>query len=213
MTRSGNTVWIAGTGVLAVLTLVATYFLLLAPKRAEAADIATQTAQVALQNEAIAQKTQLLQSQFATLDQSRAELAAIRATLPAEADVQALLRQVEGYAIADGLVLTSVETGTPALHGADASGTAPVTAEGTTVVDVPLTVSVEGSFAATELFVKQVQADMGRFLLLKTVDLTAGTTAGDEGVTTKLTGTVFVVRDSTTTDTSGAAAPTTGSEG
>ena len=208
MTRSRNTPLIAGTGVLAVLALVATYFFLVAPKRAEAAEIATQTVQAAQQNEQLQQQTDLLASQFATLDERKAELAEIRATLPAEADVQGLLRQVAAYAASDGVSLLSTTVGTPVLHGGSATDT---TTTGPVVVDVPVTLGIDGAFAATQLFVKQVQADMGRFLLLNAVSLGAGAT-GPDTVATTLTGTVYVVRYATTTTTSAGTASTTGSE-
>ncbi|GAA0289661.1 type 4a pilus biogenesis protein PilO [Kineococcus aurantiacus] len=214
MTRDKNTVWIAGTAVLAVLVLVATYFLLIAPKRAEAADIATQTLQTRQGNETLQQQIALLQSQFATLGDRRAELAEITRTLPAKADVQQLLRQVETYATTSGVTLLSVTPGSPVLHGVDGTGAAAETS-GPLVVDVPITLTTAGSFSGTELFVKQVQADMGRFLSVSDLSLTAGTASDDDGVTATVTGRVFVLRDAQTTEdqsgTAGAAA-TNGSE-
>ena len=214
MTRDKNTVWIAGTAVLAALVLLGTYFLLIAPQRAEAADVATQTAGVQQQNDLLAQQTELLETQFATLDERRLELADITRTLPAEADVQQLLRQVETFAGSSGVTLLSVTPGAPVLHGVDATGGAAETT-GPVIVDVPLVLTTEGPFSGTELFVKQLQADMGRFLRVDDLALAAGTTTGDEGVTTTVTGRVFVVRSAQTTeDQSGtaSAAATNGSE-
>ncbi|WP_432540385.1 type 4a pilus biogenesis protein PilO [Kineococcus sp. SYSU DK002] len=200
MTRSPNTVWIGGAGVLAVLVLIASYFLVIAPQRAEAADLATQAAQVAQQNEQIALKTEQLEADFATLDERKAELAAITATLPAEAEVPQLLRQFTASAASAGVTLTSVTPGTPALHGG-AEATADTTASGPTVVDIPVTIGIQGSFAATELFVKQIQTDLDRFLLLDDVTLSTGATTAGTGLTTQIEGVIYVVRDQTTTDT------------
>ena len=200
MTRSPNTVWIGGAGVLAVLVLIASYLLVISPMRAEAADLATQTAEVAQRNDVIALETEQLEADFATLGDRKAELAAITATLPAEADVPDLLRQVTRSATSAGVVLTSVVPGTPVLHGSDGSATT-TSAAGPTVVDIPVTIGVQGSFATTELFVKQIQTDLERFLLLDDLTLTAGTTTSDTGVTTAIQGVIYVVRDQTTTDT------------
>ncbi|NAZ74899.1 type 4a pilus biogenesis protein PilO [Kineococcus sp. T13] len=213
MTQNKNTVWIAGTGVLAVLVLLATYFLLIAPKRAEAADLATQRLQAQQDNEVLEQETALLEAQFATLDERRAEIAAITAELPAEAQTQQLLRQVETFATASGVTLLSVAPGAPVLHGADATGAAADTS-GAVVVDLPITLTTEGTFAGTELFLKQLQADMGRFLLVDDLSLANGTTDGGEGVTTTVTGRVFVMRDAQTAGATraGTATTTDGSE-
>ncbi|WP_432522467.1 type 4a pilus biogenesis protein PilO [Kineococcus sp. SYSU DK006] len=212
MTQNKNTVWIAGTGVLAVLVLLATYFLLIAPKRAEAADLATQTLQAQQDNQVLEQETALLEAQFATLDERRAEIAAITAELPAEAQTQQLLRQVETYATASGITLLSVAPGAPVLHGVDATGAAADTS-GPVVVDLPITLTTEGAFAGTELFLKQLQADMGRFLLVDDLSLATSTTDGGEGVTTTVTGRVFVMRDAQTAGTTEAGTATTTTDG
>ncbi|WP_432571067.1 type 4a pilus biogenesis protein PilO [Kineococcus sp. SYSU DK005] len=185
--RTKNTAWIAGTGVLALLVLVATYFLAVAPKRAEAADLATQTAGVRQSNDRLAAETEQLRAQFATLDQRRAELAAIRATLPDSAQVPALLRQFSGYATAAGVSLDSVAPGAPEPFETGAqTGSTGVTA-------VPVTTTVRGSFAGSELFLKMVQADMQRFFLVQSVSVKRATTTGE--VVTTVTGDVFVLQD------------------
>ncbi|WP_369052259.1 type 4a pilus biogenesis protein PilO [Kineococcus terrestris] len=190
MSGSRNTAWIAGTGVLALLALVATYFLLVTPKRAEAADVRAQTAGVVASNAQIAQQTELLKSQFATLDEQRARLAEIKASLPDEAEVPALLRQLEGYATSAGVTLVAV-TPSPASLYTTTSGAGTDTAG---IVQVPLVVQVAGSFPASELFVKNVQADMTRFFGVEQVTVTQGAdTADGDDVTTTITGRVFVL--------------------
>ncbi|MEZ0163694.1 type 4a pilus biogenesis protein PilO [Kineococcus sp. LSe6-4] len=208
MTRSKDTAWIAGAGVLALLVLAATYFLLIAPKRTEAADIADQTAAVAQSNAAIEQKTAQLKSQFTTLGDKEAEVAAIRATMPADAQVPALLRQLQSYADSAGLTLTNVAPGTPSAFGAK-DGAVPGTG-GTTVVDVPLTVTTSGSFTQTELFLKNVQADMGRYFLVDNVSLQAGDAQTAGTVTGTITGDVFVLRDGATQNQSTASGDAAG---
>ena len=193
MTSNKNTAWVAGAGVLALLMLVASYFLLIAPKRAEAADLATQTESVKAGNATIEQRTELLKAQFATLDTQRGELSQIQSTLPGNAEVPQLLRTLEGYAGTAGITLVSVAPGTPENFGTDAADPTSATA----AVDIPLTITTSGSFAQTELFVKNVQADMGRYFLVDNVTLQVadGSTAG---VTSTISGKIFVLRDATT---------------
>ncbi|WP_432547100.1 type 4a pilus biogenesis protein PilO [Kineococcus sp. SYSU DK004] len=202
---SKNTLWIAGTGVLALLVLVATYFLLVAPQRTEAANLATQTAQVQQSNAALEQQTALLASQAQSLDEKKLDLARIVETLPAQAELPSLLRTLDGFSAETGVVVTSVAPGTPSAYGAAAAGSSPISR-------VPLAVTVEGSFAAAELYVKKLQADMGRFFLVTDLEVTAGSTEDASGVTATVTGDLFVVTDLTaaagvSAGPAGAAAP------
>lgn len=196
MTSNKNAAWIAGAGVLAVLIVVASYFLLIGPKRAEAADLATQTESVKQSNAAIEQRTAQLKSQFATLDEQKLQLAEIRSTLPENADVPALLRSLEGYASSAGIELISVTPGTPENFAASADAD-PTAATG--IIDIPLAVSTSGSFVQTELFVKNLQADLGRFLLVENLTLQVADGTDGAGVTSTITGKIFVLRDATTT--------------
>ncbi|GAB3598978.1 hypothetical protein GCM10027586_01420 [Kineococcus gypseus] len=203
MTSSKNTLWIAGTGVLAVLVLLATWFLLISPKRAEAVDIATQEAGVRQSNARLAAQTELLRSQFATLGDRQAELAAARAALPDATQVPALIRQFSTYAKSSGVVLSALEPGSIAPYAAQGPADAAAAATGAVaggLLTQPLTVTVDGSFAGTELFVKNLQADMQRFLLVDSVAVRTGTTEGS--VTTSITGRVFVLQDAATAATS-----------
>ncbi|GAA4967448.1 type 4a pilus biogenesis protein PilO [Kineococcus glutinatus] len=193
MNVTRNQAWIAGTGVLAVLVLAATYLLLVAPQRAEAADLATERAAVAASNAALESRTAELKAQFATLDVRRAELAAIRETLPAEADVPALLRQLETTASDTGVTLTGI---TPS--AIEAYTGAPADVSGASIYDVPLTLTTTGTFAETELFVKALQADVRRFFLIENLSLSADEATATDGstaaVSTTLTGKIFVLR-------------------
>lgn len=209
MTRTKDTAWIAGAGVLALLVLAASYFLLIGPKRAEAADLATQKVSVEQNNAAIVQQTALLKAQFATLGQQKAELAAIRSTLPASADVPALLRQLSDYAASSGVTVTAVTPGTAAaFNGAGAAGTADASSG---IVSIPLVVTAQGSFAQTELFVKSLQADMQRYFSVSDVVVARGedqaSTTGNT-LTSTVTGQIFVIKDTA----SPAAASTTATQ-
>ncbi|PRY17913.1 hypothetical protein [Kineococcus rhizosphaerae] len=208
MTSSKNTAWIAGTGVLAVLILVASYFLLLAPKRAEASDTVTQAAGVEQNNVTLAAETERLKAQFATLGEQRAQLAAIQSELPDSSQVPTLIRQFTAFAGATGLTVTEIAPGS--LTPYVAPGTSADAAAGTTmgtgsgISALPVSVTVSGSFAATELFVKNLQADMHRYMLVDSVDLTRE----DGALSTTVSGRIFVLAAAATAAT-GTSAGTT----
>ncbi|PPK96003.1 type IV pilus assembly protein PilO [Kineococcus xinjiangensis] len=217
MTNSKPRMWVAGTGVLAVLVLVATWFLLVSPKRAEAAALAEQRAVLQSTNDTFANRTATLKAQFETLDGQRAKLALIRETLPAETEVPALLRQLEGYSKSTGVVLLSITPGAPVAEAAPAApGAAPAAAPGAApapapaagstaaVYSLPLTVTTAGSFAETELYLKNLQADMKRFFLVENLALsfdeqadTTATGASAPGISATITGRIYVLRTDT----------------
>jgi type IV pilus assembly protein PilO len=221
---SQNTAWVGGAGVLAVLLVIATYFLVIAPQRTQAADLATQEAQTRANNGQIEAQIEVLQSQFESLDEKREEIAAIKATLPNAADVPQLLRQVSGYAVTSGVQLTQITPGAAtafAVDGTDASAAVAATA-GTTagstevasgIVQIPLTIVVGGTFPQVEMYTKQLQADMTRHLLVQTLtvstDQASGQAAASNKVTATITGAVFVLQDTISAATGSASTATT----
>ena len=211
MKSSQNTLWVAGAGVLAALLVVASYFLLIAPKRAEAADLADQRAGVEQSNAQLEAQTAQLKAEFATLDEKRAQLAQLQSTLPSDADVAVLLRQLQSYAGTAGVTIAQVTPGTAEEFNPEATASGAAAAASSGIVDIPLTVAVSGTFPQTELFVKNVQADMTRFFLVTGVEVAPDTTGVVGAVTTKVTGKVFVLRSATAT-TSGSSSASSGAD-
>jgi type IV pilus assembly protein PilO len=190
-TRGPGT-WIAGGAVLAVLLVVGAWFLVLGPQRAQAQDLATQTNAAKAQNQQIADKTAQLKSLAAQLPDRQKRLAEIMAAMPSSDDVPGLLRQFATSATSAGVELTSVTPGTPALWNATAT---PKAGE-PTVVAIPVDLTFSGTFPQSELYLKQLQADSTRFLLLDSVSVAAGGTAAQgSAVTVSLSGKVFVLAD------------------
>ncbi|NAZ81695.1 type 4a pilus biogenesis protein PilO, partial [Kineococcus sp. R8] len=189
MTMRKSTLWALATAVIAVLLLVGAWFLLLGPQRAAAADLATQRNFVAQQNDQLALNQAQLQSQLEQLPEQKARLAAIVASMPGDAQLPQLLRQLESSALNSSVTLTSVVPGKPTAY--DPSAT---TAPG--VVSVPVVVTVAGTFGEVQLYLEQLQADSTRFFLIDTVGLTAGTgsvSGASTGLTATITGKVFVL--------------------
>lgn len=214
MSSTNNKVWVGGAAMVALLMLVATYFLLIGPKRAEAADLRDQTAAVVQQNDKIEQDTALLKAQYATLGEQKARLAEITAQLPAQVDTSSLVRQISARALESGVTVSGVTPGTPAAYGSASASAATETASSATagLYVIPLKIETTGSFAQTELFVKNVQADLTRFFAVKDVSLTRDTAS--TGVKATVDGEIFVYLPqgsaSTTTGNAGATSVTTG---
>jgi len=186
MLASQTSRWTAGAVLLTVLLLAATWFLLISPRRSDAAATADQT--LSAQSQASLLQTQItqLKSEFGNLRERRDELAAIKKQLPNEADVAGLVRNLQDYASASGVSLDSVEPGTPTIATGEA-GAAATTAKAGDVVSIPMAISVSGDYFEAALFVKSLQTTLPRAFLITGLTTSekegATTTSGDVGAT------------------------------
>ena len=168
--------WSAATAALCVLLIVAAYFLLIAPKRAEAADLRDQTVAQDQANQQSRLKIQQLKAQYAELPAKQAELAVIKQQLPDNPALPTLIRTLASMADASGVTLVSLAPAPPtavvlatapvvAPAVAPASGapvTAPVAAAAaaptTSLFGITTTMVIKGDYAASTLFVQKLQA-------------------------------------------------------
>lgn len=97
--------WIAGTAGLCVVVLGLGGFVLVKPQLDEASRLEDETSQLALSNDALEAEVGVLREQFASIDDFRAELAADRLKVPDDADLAALLREIDAQATAHGVAL------------------------------------------------------------------------------------------------------------
>ena len=169
-------IWSAVTAALCVLLIVAAYFLLIAPKRAEAADLRDQTLAQDQANQQSRLKIQQLKAQYAELPTKQAELAVIKQQLPDNPALPTLIRTLASMADATGVTLVSLAPAPPtavvlatapvvAPAVAPASGapvTAPVAAAAaaptTSLFGIMTTMVIKGDYAASTLFVQKLQA-------------------------------------------------------
>ncbi len=175
--------WSAATAALCVLLIVAAYFLLIAPKRAEAADLRDQTVAQDQANQQSRLKIQQLKAQYAELPTKQAELAVIKQQLPDNPALPTLIRTLASMADASGVTLVSLAPAPPtavvlaaapavAPAVAPAAG-APVAATGapvtapvaaapaaptTSLFGISTTMIIKGDYAASTLFVQKLQA-------------------------------------------------------
>ena len=171
-------IWSAVTAALCVLLIVAAYFLLIAPKRAEAADLRDQTLAQDQANQQSRLKIQQLKAQYAELPTKQAELAVIKQQLPDNPALPTLIRTLASMADASGVTLVSLAPApptavvlaagpavAPAVAPAAATGapvTAPVAAAPaaptTSLFGITTTMIIKGDYAASTLFVQKLQA-------------------------------------------------------
>ena len=171
--------WSAATAALCVLLIVAAYFLLIAPKRAEAADLRDQTVAQDQANQQSRLKIQQLKAQYAELPTKQAELAVIKQQLPDNPALPTLIRTLTSMADASGVTLVSLAPApptavvlaaapvvAPAVAPAAAAAGAPVTAPvaaapaapTTSLFGIATTMIIKGDYAASTLFVQKLQA-------------------------------------------------------
>lgn len=104
--------WSLMAAVVALAILAAGWFLLVAPKRSEAADLKSQTASQERQNETLVQQLEVLKAQQAELPQQRAKLATMRQQVPDNPELPSLVRSLTA---AGRKVGVSIDTMAPAL--------------------------------------------------------------------------------------------------
>jgi len=211
--------WGAATAGICVLLILAAYFLLIAPKQAEAADLRDQTMAQDQANAQTTVKTQQLKAQYAQLPAKRAELAVIKQQLPDNPALPTLIRSLSAMADASGVTLTSLTpappapfTGTTAPAAAVVAPTAgAVVGAGSTtqLLAIATTVVITGDYASSTLFVQKLQAASGakngsamtRAFLVQSIKITpfaatdpSSVKAAKGQVQTTLTGQVFVLK-------------------
>ena len=233
-----NTGWSLGTTGLCAALVVGSWFALVEPQRAEAAESRELTVAAEDANAALEIEIEQLREQFADRPAKQAELAAIRQALPADPALAQLIRDLSGKSADAGSSLDAVtagapvavvdaaaavlapeeaagsegaaggqpspapsETAAPADQAADPTAPPPVVvpAAGPVLAAIPVIITVTGDFTTSTLFLKNVQADMPRALLVDSLVLTVLT--GEDSdlgtIQTVLTGRVFAFVDPT----------------
>lgn len=240
MSLTKTKAWVAGTVVMCLLLCVAAWFLLISPKRAEAAGLREQTASTQEANARTRQRIAELQAEFAHIEERQAELADLRVALPTDDRLSELTRQLNEAAGSADVSLDSITPGTPEAVAppaaatpqadtgstADSSATAPAepAAESTSLVRIPVTITVTGGYVESLSFLKTLQTELGRDYLAETLmigspevqgNVDAETAAAQGWVTLTIQGAVFSLPEagdvaptsSASTTTDGSASP------
>jgi hypothetical protein len=107
--------WVALSAAVSMLVLAAGWFLVVGPKRAEAADIRVQAAQQIATNSTLETQLQVLKAQAKDLPKEQAKLAAVAAKIPNDPALPGLVRALLEAAAASGVELVSVSPAPPEL--------------------------------------------------------------------------------------------------
>lgn len=184
--------WALGTALVVVLVLVASWFLLISPKRSEAADLRSQTASQLSANEMLRSQISILKAQSKHLPAQQARLARMQEKLPQAPELPSLIRDLTMAARQSGATLVELSPGEPvsmdgvtagaAPPGAESPATSPAVpaataAPGTpteSLLAIPLSLEVHGSFTDLKTFLSKVEE------LSRTMQVTGFTVAPNE---------------------------------
>jgi Tfp pilus assembly protein PilO len=184
MLASRTSRWSLGTALLCVVLLAASWFLLIGPRRVEAADVHDQAMQANDRAQVLQQELVQLKSDYAGLSKKKAELKAIKAQLPPDADVPSLVRTLQDYAGRAGVSIDSITPGAPVVLAPDGSVAANASATAGSVVSLPLAIAITGQYFENSLFVKYLQTQLTRSFLISGLTTTASSGAGTTGTAT-----------------------------
>ncbi len=208
--------------VLTVATiLVGSWFLLVAPKRSEAADLTTKAAKQEQANARLVQKLEVLKAQSAELPAQKATLAKVRQQIPENPALPTLIRDLSAAGKEAGITLASLAPATPTpMVAAGAPVTTGTPAAGG-LYQVALTVKASGSYFELEQFVNKLEKLQRSFLVtgftLAAPEANSGTpaTSGTAGeLALSISGRVFVAAPATAAPAAAAGATgTTGAAG
>ncbi len=113
MGASSKGTWIGGTVVIALLIVVATWFLAVSPVLAAASDTRAQAESAEAQNLVLQSQVDQLKADFARLDEYKAELASLQAQVPTDAELAAYLRELDAVAVSHSVTLADVQVQAP----------------------------------------------------------------------------------------------------
>ncbi len=199
-------------GALVALVLaVAFWFLLYRPVSEQQALVEDETAQLEEQQSTLRAQIEQLRD----IERRQVEINAARARLleyiPNGPAQPAAIRQLQRTADQAGADIAAVTFGDPAVPDA-AAGVAPADTgtPGTTLANIPVTMSVEGGYFQIVDFFRRLEVDVSRAFLVQTVNVQEETDAGFPTLEASWTGQMFaVVSVEDLADTEGGVAPGT----
>jgi Tfp pilus assembly protein PilO len=206
MLRTRTTRWTVGTAALCLLLLVATWLLLVSPRRSQAADLTDQTVAGQRSNQQLQTRIEELKAQYANLGGYRQELVALLRQLPPTAAMPQLVRDLNTLATATGVTMESVtpssgrslavDGASGAGSGSAASGSAASGSAGSRssapagVVEIPVAIVVHGDYFQAVAFLQKLQTALGRALLISGVQV-AQSSEGSGVVQLSISGAVY----------------------
>jgi len=180
--------WTVGVALVAVLILVAGWFLLISPKRAEVADLQAQTAAQEDDNSALAMERDLLKQQNKELPEKQAELAGLRTQIPRAPELPSYIRQLQDIGKASGVGLSSLTPSAPvSLSGVQVADGVALPPQELAAVNVDIVVT--GTFFEIEKFVNELETTE-RYTLVGGLAMTDESSEAKPGAAPVLTATL-----------------------
>lgn len=165
--------WSILATLLIVAIFAASWYLLIAPKRSKAAELEAQTLSQEDANARLLQKLSVLKAQQADLPKQRATLAVLRTQIPNNPSLPTLIRNLTSAGRKVGADITALSPSVPTILtggppvAAAATGTqgtaAPATAA--SLYQVPLSLTVNGTYFELEQFVNRLEGLKRSFLV------------------------------------------------
>lgn len=183
-----------GTAVAVVLILLAGWFLLVSPTKANATDIQEQADSQAQANAQLVSKIEQLKVQAADLPAQEAKLAKFQQKIPAQPALPSFIRSLSDISKKSGVALISLEPQTPQALSVPVQATAATTEDGaaadsgTVTLDttppsqvqfVQTQVTIQGGYFNTEQFLTKLEG-LKRSFLVTGFDITSVTDPGTD---------------------------------
>jgi Tfp pilus assembly protein PilO len=205
--------WSLLAAVLVVAIFAAGWFLLIAPKRSDAASLKAKAQSQSQANALLVQKLAVLKAQQADLPKEQAKLAKFRSQIPDNPALPSLIRDLTAASRKVGVTIDEMTPQTPvasvstSVAGAPAQPASPNQPAPTAAVlyQVPLGLKVSGSYFELEQFINKLEG-LQRSFLVSGFTVSASESndpAAPAGLTLDLQGQVFL------SSAASAAAPST----
>ena len=157
MTRTRQ--WIAGTAALVIFMAIAGWLLLISPQRSEAAELHDAATAQRGTNTTLQVRLDELVAKSADLPALQARLTAVRARLPAQAQLPEMIRSVTEAATGAGMHLTGIVPSAPVLvtaGGVDAAAD-PAALSGEQLYAVNVSMTLTGGYAGVSSYINQLE--------------------------------------------------------
>lgn len=171
--------WYIAAALSAVLVILAAWFLLVSPQRANAEEIRASVDAQEQANKATEAQIATLKAQFKDLPELQKQTAAIRTKIPTTPGMASLLRQLSTLAKTSGVELVAVTPAQPAPLTAGAAGSSGSLDAPGQVNAIPVGVAVTGRFANVRLFLSGVEK-MQRAMLVTGLTIARDDSAGED---------------------------------
>lgn len=164
--------WIGGGVIVALLIVVASWFLAINPELSSADSLHGQAESAETANVASQAKLNTLKKKSEQSDQLVQSLASALDALPPEDALPALTRQLSAQANDAGVILNSITIGASGAAGAPAGAPTANSTAGGGLVSTSVTLTVEGTLVHQLAFLHEVQVDGPRRALVTSTQVT-----------------------------------------